>query len=322
MKKIIGFVLCAIAINNSYAQQAPQYSQYLRNQYMVNPGAAGVYGFTDATISGRMQWLGFTNAPMTTYAAVTSQISKKEKVRYNPSLRISSGPVRNPEVKTGKLFHAVGGQLIGDQYGAFRRINFSGTYAIHLPVTKTTMISFGTRLGVSNNTFIQDRAIAKNYTSDITYTDYIANLANRNIMNIGVGLYFYSNRFFLGVSADQLTKDMVTFGSSSINFDTKIHGNITGGYKFNITDSLTLTPAVLVKYMSPAPMSIEGSLQLEYKEWLWCGVSYRNTDAVIVMAGLNISRRFKFGYSFDYSISKFNDYSAGGHELVLGIMFR
>lgn len=324
MKKIIGLILFVVAINYSYAQQVPQYSQYLRNQYMVNPGAAGVYDFTDATISGRMQWLGFTNAPMTTYASVTSRLSKGPKVRYNPSLRISTGPVKNPEIKTGKLVHAIGGQLIGDQYGAFRKINFSGTYAIHLPVSRNGnyMLSFGTRIGLSNNTFIQEKAIVKNQGTDVTYTDYIANQSNQNIMNIGAGLYFYSKNMFLGVSADQLTRDMVSFGSSTVNFDTKIHANITGGFKFNIADSLTLTPAFLIKYMSPAPMSIEGSLQLEYREWLWFGVSYRNTDAIIFMAGLNISQRFKFGYSYDYSISRFNNYSSGGHELVLGIMFR
>jgi hypothetical protein len=68
MKKIIGLVVCLAAMN-SYAQQVPQYSQYLRNQFMVNPGAAGVYDFTDVTVSGRMQWLGFANAPMTSYAS-------------------------------------------------------------------------------------------------------------------------------------------------------------------------------------------------------------------------------------------------------------
>jgi hypothetical protein len=35
---------------------------------------------------------------------------------------------------------------------------------------------------------------------------------------------------------------------------------------------------------------------------------------------LNISNRFKLGYSFDFSISKFKNYSSGGHELVLGLM--
>jgi hypothetical protein len=38
------------------------------------------------------------------------------------------------------------------------------------------------------------------------------------------------------------------------------------------------------------------------------------------MVGLNINKKLKFGYSYDYSVSRFNQYSSGGHELVLGIM--
>jgi hypothetical protein len=75
-----------------------------------------------------------------------------------------------------------------------------------------------------------------------------------------------------------------------------------------------------MKKMTPAPLSIEGSLQVEYKEWLWVGVSYRNKDAIIGMVGMNISERFKLGYSYDYSLSRFNNFTSGGHELVLGLM--
>jgi type IX secretion system PorP/SprF family membrane protein len=89
-----------------------------------------------------------------------------------------------------------------------------------------------------------------------------------------------------------------------------------------LNENLTLTPAVLAKLMSPAPLSVEGSLQLEYKEWLWAGVSYRHTDAVVGMLGLNVNERFKFGYSYDFSLSRFNDFTGGGHEIVLGIMLR
>lgn len=322
MKNSIGVVLFVFAISFGYAQQMPQYSQYLRNQYMVNPGAAGVYDFIDVTVSGRMQWLGFTNAPMTSYASVSAPLSKKVRERYNPSLRISSGPIQNPEIKTGRLKHVVGGQVVADQYGAFRKMQFSGTYAIHLPISTNFMLSFGTKVGLSNNAFLQDKAIVKNPSTDLPYTDYTMNMASQNIMNVGVGMYLYSNRLFLGIAGDQLTRNMVNFGSSTANFDPAMHFNITGGYKINLTDSLTLTPAFLVKYMSPAPPSIEGTLQLEYKDRFWGGFSYRHTESLIIMAGLNISRRFKFGYSYDFSLNRFNDYSTGGHELILGIMLR
>jgi len=310
-----------------FGQQLPQYSQYQRNTFMVNPGAAGIYDFVDLTIGGRFQWTGFENAPTTTYA-YGSSVLKANKVRYNPSLRTSQGPIRNPEIKTGKLKHAIGGQVVLDQYGAFRKLNFSGVYAVHVPVTKKFNLSLGTKVGLSNNSFIKERATVLTQMAgysgptlvDNEYDQYILNQGNMNFLDIGAGLYFYSKNAFVGVSSDQLTRDMVSFGSSSANFDPNLHFMVTGGYKFPISENLTLMPSVLAKIMSPAPISIDGTLQLEYKEWLWTGISYRHTDAVVLMVGGNFSERFKFGYSFDLSLSQFNKYTAGGHEIILGLM--
>ncbi|MES2798976.1 MAG: type IX secretion system membrane protein PorP/SprF [Bacteroidota bacterium] len=326
MKRIVILIGISLVANLSFSQQIPQYSQYLRNQFMVNPAAAGVYDFVDITMSGRWQWMGVDDAPKTAYLSVASQISKTPRVLYNPSIRTSSGPVRNPEIKTGKLKHAIGGQFLVDQYGAFRRMNISGTYAIHVPVSKNYNISFGTRLGLSNNTFLSDKAQVINVLdptlgyNDPTYDNFYASNSSKYILDIGAGFYFYSKNMFLGVSADHISKDFVEFGTGTANFNTQIHMNATAGVKFPMGENLTLMPAVLVKYMNPSPISMEGSLQLEYKEWLWLGASYRHKDAVVAMVGLNINKMFKFGYSYDFSISRFNQFSSGGHEIVLGIM--
>jgi hypothetical protein len=37
---------------------------------------------------------------------------------------------------------------------------------------------------------------------------------------------------------------------------------------------------------------------------------------------MNLSQRWKLGYSYDFSVTKMNQVSSGGHELVLGIMLR
>lgn len=326
---IFGLVISGSAIG----QQMPQFSQYLRNQYMVNAGAAGVYDFVDITLGGRMQWVGFDNAPMSSYLYASSVLSKKPKVRYNPALRTSVGPIRNPEIKTGRLKHALGGMIVADQYGAFRQLKGAITYALHIPLSPNVNMSFGANVGISNRTFLSDRAQTLNileptlgYT-DPTYDSYTQS-AGMNTMDLGAGLYIYSKRLFVGIGAEQLTKDFVKFGGANMVYvDPRMHLNFTAGYKFQLNDNLSLMPAVLAKFMSPAPTSLEGSLQLEYKEWLWFALSFRqgvggfnNSDAVIGMAGLNISERFKLGYSYDYSVSQFNKHTSGGHELVLGLM--
>lgn len=310
--------------SNGFGQQLPQFSQYFRNQQLVNPGATGVYDFVDITAGGRMQWLGFKDAPKTSYLYGSTVLTKKNKVIYNPSIRVSNEMVQNPEVKTGKMKHAVGGLFIADQYGAYRQLKIAGTYSLHIPMNENVNLSFGTNLGLSNRAFLQDKAqtldlLTQTGGVDQTYLDY-AQQSNSNTIDFGFGLYLYSKNLFVGIAADQVTKDMINFGKGFSNYDPRMHFNIIAGYKFPITDNLTLMPTLMTKYMSPAPPSIEGSLQLEYKEAIWFGLSYRSTDAIVAMAGMNISEKFKFGYSFDYSISKFNSYSSGGHELVLGIM--
>ncbi len=322
MKKVLFIVVCCLA-TYSYSQQMPQYSQYLRNQFMINPGAAGVYDFSDITIGGRIQWAGFNNAPKTTYISFSTPLNTGPKrVKYNPGLLMSSGHAKNPEIKTGKLKHAIGSQLVADEYGAFRKIQFSGTYALHIPINRSYNISFGTKLGVTNHTFIKDRAVVANYETDNTYSNFTSSQTNVGTMDIGAGLYLYSRKLFLGIGADQLTGDMIKFGSGTANFDPRAHFTVTGGYKISAGKDFSITPAFLLKYMNPIVPTIESSVQFEYAEWLWVAASYRHKDALIGMAGLTISNRFKFGYSYDFSLSKFSTYSSGGHEIILGIMLR
>ena len=323
IKNIFSIISVFICLAQVKAQQLPQISQYLRNQYMINPGAAGVYDFTDVTLGGRLQWAGLEDAPKTSYLAASAPLStftQRGRSRYNPGLRNSSGVEKNPEINTGKLKHAVGLQAIADQFGAFRKINVSGTYAIHIPVLNNYNLSFGTNVGITSNTFLQDRAIVADVSSDNTYSAFVSNNGNVNNLNVGAGLYFYSNELFFGVAADQLTQDLVTFGNGTASFDSRIHFNVTGGYKFHIGDNYSLTPAFLAKYVTPVNPTIEGSLQFEYKEWMWAAVSYRHKDALVGMVGMNLSNRFKIGYSFDFTISDINYYASSGHELILGIM--
>jgi type IX secretion system PorP/SprF family membrane protein len=234
--------------------------------------------------------------------------------------------VANPEIKTGKLKHTIGGQLLADQYGAFRKLSFSGTYSLHIPLSKKLNLAFGVKLGLSSNNFLADKAQVLNVVNtsltytDPTYTNFLSNQSSKQILDIGSGLYLYGKGFFMGISAEQLTRDLVEFGSGTANFNPQIHYQFITGYKIKTGENWTITPSLLAKYMTPSPISLDFNLQTEYKEWLWFGLGYRHTDALIGMIGMNINSRFKFGYSYDFSLSKFNNYSSDGHELTLGLM--
>lgn len=326
MKKLI-LILFVFGALNIYAQQIPQYSQYIRNQYIVNPAAAGMYDFTDITLLGRSQWTGVSYAPMTSYLTFSTPAFNKWTRRarnhvYDPGLRSGSAVPASPEVGTGKLKHAIGGQLMADQFGAFRKMKANLTYAIHLPMTRDINFSFGANVGLANNTFLKERAAVDDQSLDMTYNRFISGGLNSNTLNIGAGFYMYSRRFFLGLSADQLTQDMVSFGNSSVNFDDQTYINSVAGIKLKLSDVFMVTPAVNVKMMKPAPLSIDMTIQVEYKKWLWAAISYRNTDAVVGMLGMNINKKLKFGYAYDQTVSRLAYFNSGSHELILGIMLR
>ncbi len=327
----IYLIIWMLFYSGLYAQQLPQYSQFHRNQGMTNPGAIGSYDFMDITVGSRYQWLGLNNdfqgsvAPRTAYFNFATTL-RPEPIRHNPSLRTSAGPVTNPEVGTGRLKHGIGGQFIADEYGAFREMTLNGTYAVHVPLTESINIALGARIGISNHTFLTDKAqVLSQMTgtgTDATYQNFIQNGYSRMFMDLNTGLYLYSNRFFVGISGNQLTQDFVSLGSGITNFNPVMHFNLIGGYTIELNDEFTLMPALSAKYMNPSPPIMQLNIQGEYKEWLWMGLGYRHTDAAIIMVGANINERFKLGYSFDYSTSRINSFTAGGHEIILGIMFR
>jgi hypothetical protein len=58
------------------------------------------------------------------------------------------------------------------------------------------------------------------------------------------------------------------------------------------------------------------SLIASYDDLLWFGVSYRHEEAVAGMAGFQFGI-FKFGYSYDFTLSDIGNYSNGSHELFL-----
>lgn len=52
-----------LAVLNIQAQQRPQYTQYILNNYILNPALSGIENYTDLKISGRDQWVGLNGAP-------------------------------------------------------------------------------------------------------------------------------------------------------------------------------------------------------------------------------------------------------------------
>ncbi|HRE97271.1 MAG TPA: type IX secretion system membrane protein PorP/SprF [Flavobacteriales bacterium] len=321
MKKL--FIASALLVSGGIAsaQQMQQLSQYLLNPYVINPAAAGLTDFVDLNLSFRQQWVGFENSPQTFYLSGNSVVGNVGgSPKYSASLRTSRQTVqKNTGIRTGKMRHAVGGNVMGDRYGAFKRNMFNGSYALHLPVANGINASIGVGVGMSNVIFDQAKVTMLD-PNDNTYAQFLGNTTRGNLFDVFTGVYLYSEQFQVGYSSAQLLQNKLYFGDPT-NAKLKMHHFFMGGYRFDVNEKLSITPNFLLKYMNPAPMAIDLNCKVDYDNMFFGGFSYRHKDAIVGMLGM-FWNNIKIGYSYDYTISSLRKQNSGGHEIVAGYRIR
>lgn len=318
--------LLFLSLQGIMAQQLPQFSQYMQNMYVLNPAASSLDKDIDINLGFRQQWAGFDGAPQTYYANGSVNLGKKPQVLQNQySIPISRRDVFKTTETIRYAKHVVGGMAAIDEYGLFKRTSVMASYSYHLPIADKYWLAIGTSLGWYGLNFGSDKVILENPT-DNTYSDFIANGTQSNLFDINAGVFLYSDRAFVGYSVYQIAQNEINLGngSSDVNFSEaklKIHQFATIGYSIPVSESIDLTPSLMIKILGAAPLSADVNVKAEFQKKFWLGLSYRNEDAVSILAGLHINDWMKVGYAYDYVTSHINDLSSGSHEIVLGFQF-
>lgn len=326
MKKGLNIIVFLAITASALGQQLPQFTQFQQHQYLLNPAATGAEDMVNFSLGGRLQWVGFPDAPKTSFLYLSTPAEKFRSAvmkRTYGKVRRNNKSVKHPRMRVSSIVHAFGGQVIIDEFGAYRSLKFAGSYAVHLPINRDYKFSFGTNVGLSSHTFLPQKAQVLSSmvggANDAIYTMQ-STAGSQNIMNIDAGMYFYGNGFYAGFSAMSLTNDLVRFGNLNSNFDPAMHFYATTGYRFSPNNRLDITPGLLIKFVPKAPVSIEGNVIFDFQKTFWLGASYRHLDAVALLTGVTIAEKFRIGYSFDLSISRMIKYNSGGHELVLSLL--
>jgi type IX secretion system PorP/SprF family membrane protein len=319
------FILILVA-RIGVAQQLPQYSQYMHNQYIVNPAAAGMNDYLDINLSFRQQWAGMSDAPRTYYLSATSPLGKQAK----PATRSLSIPISRPDMliesagpEKRKLKHALGGFVLRDEYGVFERTFANLGYALHIPFGKTYYASVGASLGWSGLLFDNSKITLEN-GQDATYFDFISNGTRSNMFDLNLGVMVYNDNLFLGYGLYQIMQNRINLGGGGTSelseARLKDHHYILAGYRFGLGENWAITPSAMIKNQGPAPVSFDINMRVDYQRKFWLGASYRHEDAMVAMLGLTIKDMFRVGYSYDYTLSQLSNFSNGSHEIVLGLM--
>src|SRR5437868_6730885 len=152
-KLLCGVIILFIAAR-AQGQQQPQYTQYVINNYIINPALTGIENYTDIKISHRHQWVGIQDAPVTTYLTISAPLGKKDYRTTATSYRV---PGENPRGKSywedytaAQPHHGIGLQVINDRTGPLNRFSAYGTYAYHIGISARTSIAAGFGAGISN----------------------------------------------------------------------------------------------------------------------------------------------------------------------------
>lgn len=298
MTRLVLFNLSFLIYNSfCFAQQLPQYTQYMLNDFVLNPAIAGRSDYWEAKSNNRYQWVGIPDAPRT----------------YILSMQ---GPLKN-------LHMGLGGTVYTDIVGPTRQTGISLSYAYHIKLGAKCKLSFGVSGGMVQYA-VDGSQITTHDAGDPLMTQ---NYQSVIVPSIGGGVYFYSKKLSISLGFPQIYQSNLKFFADQISNHSTLATHFYGlvSYKFNLGSDFVLEPAVLVKYVSPAPVQIDGGLKLTYNKTIWIGANYRSDystpDAVSALLGYMFKNWLMFAYSYDYSITPIRKYNSGTHEVMLGIRF-
>ncbi|MCC9166273.1 PorP/SprF family type IX secretion system membrane protein [Pontibacter harenae] len=311
-------LLCTLAIT-ALGQQRPQLSQYMQNNFLINPAVAGIESYADVRSAFRNQWVGVEGAPVTFYTSINLALNKPDRntrsIKHfkKNGHKVKSGGGSNYRVAP---HHGLGAVAKVDRAGLLNTSALNVNYAYHLPITRTLNLSSGIYSG-----FTQFHINRKNMVLQTT-DDPFLNADDLNMMklDLGVGLWLYSSSFFVGVSGAQL----VHSGNDVYNVEDgprgmmQPHYYVTGGYRLPISYNLDLTPSVMMKVAANKQTAVDLNVKALYAQKVWGGVSYRHKDAAAVMAGVYLNHLVDVSYSYDFVTSEMSKARANSHEVMIG----
>ncbi len=278
------------------AQQDAQYTQYMFNTLTVNPAYAGSRGQLSFAGLYRSQWVGLDGAPETF------------------SLNLHS-PIRNSRLGYGV---SVVNDNIGD--GVVQQTYLDAVVSYTLEFAREAKLSFGLKMG--GNMISLDFNGLRNFDEEVVQQD---NIDNRFTPNFGLGLYYHTDKFYVGVSAPNILEteyfDNSGVDANSVNFLSaqQINLYLITGYVFDIGADLKFKPALLTKAVGGAPLQVDLSANFLFADKFSFGAAYRWDAAVSALAGFQITDQLMIGLAYDRETTElggtqFND---GSFEIFL-----
>lgn len=288
MKKITLIAVALIAmLGQSKAQQDPVFSQYMFNMSAINPAYVGSRDVFSLTALYRRQWINLDGAPSTGLVSLDFPIAKKNI--------------------------GIGVSAYSDRVGIFSNTGGYAQFAYRLRLGKG-VLAFGLQAGAYQATADWTK-VTTTTPGDIAFSENF----NKVLPNFGFGVYYNTDRWYIGASAPRLLTSKIN--DNSTNSLLTRHFFLTAGGVIGISPSVKLKPSVLLRAVQGGPASFDVNLNCWIIDRIGIGASYRYGDGVIGMLEIQASPRFRIGYAYDMALTDIRGYSSGTHEAMLRYEF-
>ena len=205
--KLLLFPLLMLFGISGFAQQLPQYSQYILNRYVINPASAGSENYFVGQTNYRNQWEGIKDAPATYILSVNGPLSSNM---------------------------GIGGYVFSDVTGPTQRNGFNLSYAYHIKINDELKLAMAINAGLLQYT-VDGTEITFGEDGD----DILASAQENNLFpDAGFSFYLYGPNYFFGASAPQLIRNQLDFDNSIKDPTGRLtsHYFATAGYTYQLND--------------------------------------------------------------------------------------
>lgn len=275
----------------SFSQQDPVYTQYMNNLLTIQPAYAGNNGALNITGISRAQWIGFDGAPNTNTLTINGALR-----RYNIGLGLS---------------------IVNDKWGPVRQNGVYVDYAYRINLNRDQLLSFGFKVGFN---------IYQAYLTDLLINDpndpvFAYDVNFKFLPNLGVGIMWQGERFFLGASAPKILKNRIQSQNSENVYREVLHFYGMGGFVIFINDIVKFKPTVLYRWAERTPSFFDLSGSFLLYDRVWVGATYRVENSYGLIFQFHVNNQLKFGYSYDQTTFHPTQVNSGTHEFMISYDF-
>lgn len=281
MKQLITYLFIFFCLNQLFAQQFPQYTQFIFNKIGYNPAASGtsINAPYELILGARTQWFGFANSPKSAFVSFNYNFIPKRSI---------------------SKWHNAGIYIDQDQAGNFVHNDIWLSYTFHLLLAKKTIMSFGIFAGIKqfrltkNNLDRNDPAVSNSNTSVIAYPDLVP------------GIRITNKKFFMDVCFQQVSVYKRSGIGGDIGSPSKLlpHYNFSAGRKIKINDYDKLMVAVNLRSSIVSLPTAEITVINYYNKRFAIGASIRSRNFVCGIVQFRMLKNLNVGLAYDLSTNK------------------